>query len=46
MLHLFLQLFDPVTEQWSLVNPMSMRRSRVGVQLSGGKFYALGGYDG
>ena len=40
------EVYDQISNQWSILNPMSTRRSRVGVAVSEGKIYAVGGYDG
>jgi len=40
------ECFDPSTNFWSFVAPMSTCRSGVGVGVLGGAMYAAGGYDG
>ena len=42
----FLQVYDPKTNEWRYIAPMSTRRSSVGVGVLGGLLYAVGGYDG
>jgi len=38
--------FDPKTDQWTTVTPMSLPRDAVGICTLGGMVYACGGYDG
>ncbi len=38
--------YDPKTDTWTLVAPISIPRDAVGVSLLGDKLYAVGGYDG
>ena len=38
--------YDPKTDSWTLVAPISSPRDAVGVCLLGDKLYAVGGYDG
>ncbi|KAI0237978.1 Kelch-like protein 5 [Lamellibrachia satsuma] len=38
--------YDPKTDTWTLVAPISKPRDAVGVCLLGEKLYAVGGYDG
>ncbi|XP_078483506.1 kelch-like protein 5 [Ciona intestinalis] len=38
--------YDPKTDQWSTVAPMSVPRDAVGICMVGGRLYACGGYDG
>uniref|UniRef100_H2YHH7 BTB domain-containing protein n=1 Tax=Ciona savignyi TaxID=51511 RepID=H2YHH7_CIOSA len=38
--------YDPKTDQWSTVAPMSVPRDAVGICVLGGRLYACGGYDG
>ncbi|NWW80359.1 KLHL1 protein, partial [Climacteris rufus] len=38
--------YDPKTDTWTMVAPLSMPRDAVGVCLLGDKLYAVGGYDG
>ncbi|XP_076455943.1 kelch-like protein 18 [Babylonia areolata] len=38
--------YDPVTGKWSMAEPMSTTRSRVGTAVMDGKLYAIGGYNG
>ncbi|XP_013407609.1 kelch-like protein 18 isoform X2 [Lingula anatina] len=38
--------FDPIVGRWTLAEPMSTLRSRVGVAVLDGQLYAIGGYDG
>ena len=40
------EVYEPVTEKWSITKPMTTRRSRVGVTVLSGRLYAVGGYDG
>lgn len=40
------EIYDPAKHQWSMGEPMSMLRSRVGVAVTGGKLYAFGGFNG
>uniref|UniRef100_H2YHH9 BTB domain-containing protein n=1 Tax=Ciona savignyi TaxID=51511 RepID=H2YHH9_CIOSA len=37
--------YDPKTDQWSTVAPMSVPRDAVGICVLGGRLYACGGYD-
>lgn len=46
LLPLFLFRYDPKTDTWTMVAPLSMPRDAVGVCLLGDKLYAVGGYDG
>ena len=39
-------MYDRNTQQFTRISSMQMRRSRVGVTISGTKIYCLGGYDG
>lgn len=39
-------MYDPKTNEWRYISPMSSRRSSVGVGVLGGLLYAVGGYDG
>ena len=39
-------MYDRNTQQFTRISNMQMRRSRVGVAISGTKIYCLGGYDG
>ncbi|XP_071649675.1 kelch-like protein 5 [Temnothorax longispinosus] len=38
--------YDPKTDTWTMVAPMSVPRSRVGVCVLGDRLMAVGGYDG
>lgn len=38
--------FDPQTDVWTAVAPMSVSRDAVGVCLLGDRLFAVGGYDG
>lgn len=38
--------YDPQTNEWKLMAPMSKRRCGVGVAVLGGLLYAVGGHDG
>ncbi|XP_071400953.1 kelch-like protein 5 [Centroberyx affinis] len=38
--------YDPQTDAWTAVAPMSISRDAVGVCLLGDRLYAVGGYDG
>lgn len=38
--------YDPKTDMWTAVAPMSLSRDAVGVCLLGDRLYAVGGYDG
>ena len=38
--------YDPKTDQWTMIAPMSTPRDAVGVCLLGDRLYAVGGYDG
>ncbi|TRY99994.1 hypothetical protein DNTS_007783 [Danionella cerebrum] len=38
--------YDPKTDMWTAVAPMSLSRDAVGVCLLGDQLYAVGGYDG
>ena len=38
--------FDPLTNQWTLLEPMRNRRSGIGVIAYKGEIYALGGFNG
>ncbi|XP_017540686.1 kelch-like protein 5 isoform X1 [Pygocentrus nattereri] len=38
--------YDPKTDMWTAVAPMSVSRDAVGVCLLGDRLYAVGGYDG
>lgn len=42
----FFLRYDPKTDTWTMVAPLSMPRDAVGVCLLGDKLYAVGGYDG
>ena len=42
----FFGRYDPKTDTWTLVAPISKPRDAVGVCLLGEKLYAVGGYDG
>ncbi|XP_024873439.1 kelch-like protein 5 [Temnothorax curvispinosus] len=38
--------YDPKTDTWTMVAPMSVPRSEVGVCVLGDRLMAVGGYDG
>lgn len=38
--------YDPKTDQWTIIAPISSPRDAVGVCVLGDKLYAVGGYDG
>lgn len=38
--------YDPQTDTWTSIAPMSLGRDATGVCLLGGKLFAVGGYDG
>ena len=38
--------YDPKTDAWTIVAPISSPRDAVGVAVLGDKLYAVGGYDG
>lgn len=38
--------YDPKTDTWTNVAPLSVPRDAVGVCLLGDRLYAVGGYDG
>nr|7ONA_A Chain A, SAKe6AC [synthetic construct] len=40
------EAYDPETDEWSFVAPMTTPRSGVGVAVLNGRIYAVGGYDG
>ncbi|CAD6996490.1 unnamed protein product [Ceratitis capitata] len=40
------EVYDPITDTWSLVTPMNCKRSRVALAANMGKLWAIGGYDG
>ncbi|CAF1569806.1 unnamed protein product [Rotaria magnacalcarata] len=40
------EMFDPVTNEWRAVSPMSKRRCGVGVAVLNNLLYAVGGHDG
>ncbi|XP_038628488.1 LOW QUALITY PROTEIN: kelch-like protein 1 [Tachyglossus aculeatus] len=42
----YVERYDPKTDTWTMVSPLSMPRDAVGVCLLGDKLYAVGGYDG
>ncbi|KAM8821202.1 kelch-like protein 1 isoform 2-T2 [Eudromia elegans] len=42
----YVERYDPKTDTWTMVAPLSMPRDAVGVCLLGDKLYAVGGYDG
>lgn len=39
-------MYDPNKDQWKLVAPMNVKRSRVALSANMGKLWAIGGYDG
>jgi hypothetical protein len=39
-------MFDPTTNEWKAVAPMSKRRCGVGVAVLNNLLYAVGGHDG
>ncbi|XP_053791119.1 kelch-like protein 1 isoform X2 [Vidua chalybeata] len=42
----YVERYDPKTDTWTMVAPLSMPRDAVGVCLLGDKLYVVGGYDG
>ena len=38
--------YDPVVDQWTLLQPMTTSRSGVSMAVCDDKIYAIGGYDG
>lgn len=38
--------YDPKTDTWTMVAPMSLARDAIGVCLLGDQLVAVGGYDG
>lgn len=42
----FGERYDPKTDTWTMVAPMSVARDAVGVCLLGDQLLAVGGYDG
>uniref|UniRef100_A0A8C6Y4S5 Kelch like family member 1 n=1 Tax=Naja naja TaxID=35670 RepID=A0A8C6Y4S5_NAJNA len=42
----YVERYDPKTDTWTMVAPLSMPRDAVGVCILGDKLYAVGGYDG
>ena len=38
--------YDPVADQWTLLQPMTTSRSGVSMTVCEDKLYAIGGYDG
>ncbi|XP_040343322.1 kelch-like protein 1 isoform X1 [Herpailurus yagouaroundi] len=42
----YVERYDPKTDTWTMVAPLSMPRDAVGVCLLGDRLYAVGGYDG
>lgn len=46
MFSLCVYRYDPQTDVWTAVAPMSISRDAVGVCLLGDRLYAVGGYDG
>ncbi|XP_013786072.1 kelch-like protein 5 [Limulus polyphemus] len=38
--------YDPKTDVWTAVSPMSIGRDAIGVSVLGDKLFAIGGYDG
>ncbi len=38
--------YDPRTDAWTLVAPMSIGRDAIGVTVLGDRLIAIGGYDG
>lgn len=38
--------YDPAKDEWRLVAPMNVNRSRVALCANMGKLWAIGGYDG
>lgn len=38
--------YNPETDEWRLVAPMNVKRSRVALCANMGKLWAIGGYDG
>ena len=46
MCNIYFFRYDPKTDTWTLVAPISSPRDAVGVSLLGDRLYAVGGYDG
>ncbi|XP_037656072.1 kelch-like protein 1 isoform X2 [Choloepus didactylus] len=42
----YVERYDPKTDTWTMVAPLSMPRDAVGVCLLGDRLYVVGGYDG
>lgn len=42
----FIYRYDPRTDAWTLVAPMSIGRDAIGVSVLGDRLIAVGGYDG
>jgi kelch-like protein 18 len=40
------EIYDPAIKRWTQTKPMLSQRTRVGVAVSDGKIYAVGGYNG
>ena len=40
------EVFDPISNKWSMVAPMNVTRSRVAVVANMDRLWAIGGYDG
>uniref|UniRef100_A0A1L8DM91 Kelch-like protein diablo n=1 Tax=Nyssomyia neivai TaxID=330878 RepID=A0A1L8DM91_9DIPT len=40
------EIYNPIKMEWTMGEPMSTLRSRVGVAVTGGKLYAFGGFNG
>ena len=45
-IHCECELFDPASDVWQLVQPMAIRRARLGIGVVYDKLYAVGGFDG
>ncbi|EJY57650.1 AAEL017184-PA, partial [Aedes aegypti] len=40
------EVYIPEKDQWQLIAPMNVKRSRVALAANMGKLWAIGGYDG
>ena len=40
------ECYDPVSNKWTYIAPMNVKRSRVALVANCRKLYAIGGYDG
>jgi len=39
-------MYNPITRRWSVIEPMSTLRSRIGVTVKDGLLFAIGGFNG